>query len=203
MVLGKKKYSGMAVALSVTVIFFISISCSGDKKEFVKGFEDIKAVPSMVSDSVTTLVSDSGRIKYRVFTQKWEMYDKAKDPYWFFPQKVHFERFNDEMKVESVIECDTARYFTRRKLWELKNNVKITNLQGDKFETQSMYWDQRQQIVYSDSFIRIEQEKVILSGIGFQSNQEMTKYTIFKPNGPILLDSDKPDSLQMDPNMAK
>ena len=103
------------------------------------------------------------------------------------------------MVVESVLDCDTARYFTGKKLWELKKNIRIVNLEGKLFESQLLYWDERSQRVYSDSFIRIEEKKVILSGYGFESNQTFTKYRIFKPNGPIDMESDQPDSLQMDP----
>ena len=151
----------------------------------------------MTTDSVTTLISDSGRIRYRVLTPLWKIYDKAYEPYWLFPKRLHLERFDDSLRVESVIECDTAKYYTRRRLWELKGNVLIVNLQGETFETSLLYWDQRIAKVYSDSFIRIEQRDVILSGIGFESNQTMTKYTIFKPNGPIYLDNEQPDSLAM------
>lgn len=190
----------MAVALVVTVLLFLSASCSKKNDDFAASFTDRGNVPGMYTDSVTTLISDSGRIRYRILSKEWIIYDKSNEPFWFFPKKLHFERFDDSMKVESVMDCDTARYFSRQRLWEFKNNIRIINMQGDVFETQLLYWDQRQQRIYSDSFIRIEQKKMILSGYGFESNQTFTKYNIFKPNGPIDMDSDQPDSLQMDPN---
>jgi len=193
----------MAVALCVAVLPFLSVSCNKESKEFVPSFSKRDTVPGMYTDSVTTLISDSGRIRYRVVARVWKIFDKAYEPFWLFPEKIHFERFDDSLRVESVIECDTARYYSRRRLWELKNNVLIINLEGETFETSLMYWDQRNGRVFSDSFIRIEQKDVILSGIGFESNQTMTKYTIFKPNGPIYLDSDEPDSLKMDPKAVK
>jgi len=192
---------GIAVTLVVTVLLFLSISCSRKNNDFVPTFKDRGAVPGLNTDSVTTLVSDSGKIRYRIFSEEWKIYDKGKEPYWFFPKKLHFERFNDSMQVESMMDCDTARYFSRRRLWEFKNNVRIVNMEGELFESQLLYWDQRDQRVYSDSFIRIEQKKAILSGYGFESNQTFTKYRIFKPVGPIDMDSDQPDSLQMDPNL--
>ena len=187
---------------SLILLFFLLLpslmtSCRKEAKEFLPAFGPRDTVPAMTTDSVTTLISDSGRIRYRVLTPLWKIYDKAYEPYWLFPKRLHLERFDDSLRVESVIECDTAKYYTRRRLWELKGNVLIVNLQGETFETSLLYWDQRIAKVYSDSFIRIEQRDVILSGIGFESNQTMTKYTIFKPNGPIYLDNEQPDSLAM------
>ena len=37
--------------------------------------------------------------------------------------------------------------------------------------------------VYSDKFMRIEQEDKIITGIGFESNQDMTQYKIFNSQG--------------------
>jgi LPS export ABC transporter protein LptC len=193
--------SGIMSPLLVILLLFFS--CAQENKEFVAGFSDRKQVASMRTDSVTTLISDSGRIRYRVITEKWEVFDQASDPYWYFPSRVYFERFDDSMRVESVVRCDTATYFSRRRLWVLKKNVHITNLNGDVFETPLMYWDQRAQRVYSDSFIRIEKENILLSGYGFESNQTLTKYTIFKPNGPITLDETEADSTIVEQDTLK
>lgn len=179
---------GMLSALLVLVLPCMLLSCVRENKEFVPSFGSRDTVPGMFTDSVTTLISDSGRIRYRVLTPVWKVFDKADEPYWFFPERVHLERFDDSLRVESVIECDTARFFVRRNLWELKNNVLIVNLEGETFETSVLYWDQRAGKVYSDSFIRIEQKNAILTGVGFESNQTMTKYSIKKPNGPIYLE---------------
>jgi LPS export ABC transporter protein LptC len=194
---------GLAAALGVAALMFLPAACTSDKPEYVSRFKDRAAVAGMFSDSVTTLISDSGRIRYRVVTEVWKIYDKAADPYWYFPKKIYFERFNDSLKTESLVQADTARYYTRRKLWVLRKKVKLVNLKGETFETALLYWDQRQQRIYSDSFIRIEQNNQVLTGYGFESNESLTKYNIFKPEGIFPLDSAKPDSLQMDTKAKK
>lgn len=142
----------------------------------------------MFTDSVTTLISDSGIIRYRVVSEVWKVYDKAVEPYWYFPKKVFFERFNDSLKTESLVQSDTAKYFIRRKLWELRKNVTLINLRGDKFETSLLYWDQLSRRIYSDSFIRIEQGDQVMMGYGFESNEQLTVYHIRKPMGDFPVD---------------
>ncbi len=63
-----------------------------------------------------------------------------------------------------------------------------------------VYWDQRTQRIYSDEFIRIEQPDRIITGHGFESNQQMTVYTIRKPEGIFYVDEEAAaaDSLQTD-----
>ena len=79
-------------------------------------------------------------------------------------------------------------------------NVHIQNLKGEQFDTELLYWDQRAQRIYSDEFIRIEQPDRIITGHGFESNQQMTVYTIRKPEGIFYVDEETAaaDSLQTD-----
>ena len=57
------------------------------------------------------------------------------------------------------------------------------NRQGEKFETPKMMWDQQTHRVYSDTSIHITRENSIIEGVGFDSNEQMTQYTILNPTG--------------------
>jgi LPS export ABC transporter protein LptC len=81
------------------------------------------------------------------------------------------------------VEADYAYYNEPAQRWTLRGNVKALNLEGEQFETPLLYWDQKSECVYSDSSIVITREASIIVGVGFRSNQEMTKYTILKPKG--------------------
>lgn len=161
----------------------------------IPNFADRSKVPGMWLDSVTTLISDSGIIRYRVVTAKWDAFDKANDPYWFFPEKVYFERFNDTLVIESTVESDTAWYYYDRKMWVLRKNVKVRNLSGETFETTLLYWDQNTHRVYSDTaFIRICQSSQVLTGHGFESNESMTNYTINEIEGMFPVDKEETEA---------
>ncbi len=189
------KYTGITVAFFVTVILFLPLSCKREKTDILPNFNSRDSGPGMRAESIVTLISDSGRIRYKVITASWLIYDQLPDPYWFFPEKIYFERFDDSLRIESIVRSDTARYYTKRKLWELKNNVQVMNLAGEKFETPLLYWDQNLHKIYSDSFIRIEQQDWISTGIGFESNESMTKYSILNSQGnfPIDPEEENPD----------
>ena len=61
--------------------------------------------------------------------------------------------------------------------------MKIESVEGKKFETSLLFFDQKEEKVYSDKYIRIEEEDKIITGIGFESNQDMTRYKIFNSQG--------------------
>lgn len=139
--------------------------------------------PTMVTDSVNSFVSDSGITRYQIEAPTWLMFDEADEPYWIFPQGLQLNQFDDAMNVAAVMVADTARYFSRMKLWKLDGNVRMRRAGGEKFLTRQLFWDQRNHKVYSDSFIHIERPDRILEGYGFTSNEQITAYTIRRPTG--------------------
>jgi len=198
-----KNRLGFTGAWGVIFLMLLSVACSKEKKDFLPKFKDRSVIPGMYTDSVTMLISDSGRVRYRVIAEIWEVFDKVSDPYSYFPKKVYFERFNDSLKTESIVQCDTARYFSNRKLWELKKNVKLINLKGEKFETSLLYWDERDQRIYSDSFIRIEKLDRVIEGYGFESNQTLTKWHILNPSGEFPMDSEESKPMENEVKASK
>ena len=74
----------------------------------------------------------------------------------------------------------------------LISNVHIRSQRGDKFDTDLLFWDEKQERVYSDKFIRIEQEDKIITGYGFESNQQMTEYQIYNNTGIFTVEDTAP-----------
>lgn len=173
-------------------------SCSSKKKELAAAILERDSLPVMKTLGVTTLVSDSGITRYRVTTEEWLMFDKKNPPYWAFEKGVYLEKFDSLYRVDASIKADTAYFYERKKLWDLRGNVSIRSLKGEKFDTQQLFWDQNKQKVYSDKFIRIEQQDKIITGYGFESNQQMTKYTIRDTEGIFPVEDHPKDSLKTD-----
>ena len=98
------------------------------------------------------------------------------------------EKFDTLFRIDASIKADTAYYYEIKKLWELKGNVQILSQRGDKFETQQLFWDEKKEKVYSDKFIRIEQEDKSITGYGFESNQELTEYEIKNTTGMFTIE---------------
>jgi LPS export ABC transporter protein LptC len=138
---------------------------------------------ALVAHDVNTTISDSGIIRYRIKAPIWNIYDKADTPHWEFPDGIYLEKFNAKLDADATVEADYAYYNEPIQLWTLRGNVKVLNLEGEQFETPLLYWDQKSESVYSDSTIVITREASVIIGIGFRSNQEMTKYTILRPTG--------------------
>ena len=177
-------YNQLSIIVVLTMVLSCFISCLAKKdKPRVDAVEDRGAMPVLLVDTVNTLISDSGITRYRIRTTRWEIYDKAQPPYWEFPQGIYLEKFNESLEAQAYLEADYAHYNEEEQLWELDGNVHALNLEGEKFETPQLFWNQKSERVYSDSTIKITRETSIITGIGFESNQTMTRYTIRNPQG--------------------
>ena len=182
----------ITVALWVTVMFILFPSCGGKKKDFAAAIDEKDSLPDMTTTGVTTLISDSGLIRYKIITEEWLIYSQRNPSFWAFEKGIYLEKFDTLFRIDASIKADTAYFFEPKKLWELRGNVHIQNLNGDKFDTEQMFWDQREERIYSDKNIRVEQVDKILTGKGFSSNQNMTEYQVYENTGIFTVEDTEP-----------
>ena len=175
----------------ISFIFLFCLICvlagchKEDEKQQTTDEElDLSTIPGMVTHDVSMLVSDSGKIKYHATAPVWYRYDlDKKNPYQYFPDGLFLDQIDMQKNVVGHIQADTAYNFENTDLWHLINNVKIYNVQGERFTTNDLYWDARNHKVYSDSFIHIERNYDILEGYGFTSNDNFTEYEVRQTTG--------------------
>ncbi len=156
-------------------------ACGDNQRTYVPNIGDGRSTPTMATTDVVTMISDSGYTRYRVATPLWQMFEDCDSPYWRFPHGLELDQYDLSMQPESHIECDSAVYFSQRRLWRLDGRVMMVNTLRDSFMTEQLFWDQLQRRMYSDSFIHIVRTDRIIEGYGFESNQNMTKYTVRRP----------------------
>lgn len=171
------------IPMIVVMLLLLSASCSKENKEVVEVVFNPENSYTMKTTDMSTLISDSGITRYRANAKIWLMFSKATEPYWYFPEGIYLEKFDTLFQAEATVKSDTAYYYDKKDLWKLVGNVEIKNLEGEYFETSELFWDGAEEKIYSDKFIRIEQKEQTITGIGFESNQNMTKYKIFNTTG--------------------
>ena len=184
----------------VVVMLLFFVSCKERDDNIVAFNYDPEVVPTLITETFTTLISDSGVTQYKLVADKWMVFDKAKEPFQFFPSGLYFERFTPDFEVEATVVADTAWYYTEKELWKLKSNVHVENMQGEEFESEELFWDGKNGRVYSDKYIEIKRGDTRLKGYGFESNESMTNYRIFRPHDGLLpfKDENQTDSLASD-----
>ena len=183
------RFSGVAVAFAVALVVMFS-GCKEDGKLGVASRIDPGKMPSMSTVNVSTLISDSGITQYKIVSPLWNVYDEVDTPYWNFPKGIYLQKFDRQFNVIASVAADSAKFFRLQNLWKLDGNVELHKEPGELFLTQQLFWDQRRNRLYSDSFIHIETPDRMLEGHGFESNDQLTKYSIRKPTGIFPVSED-------------
>lgn len=174
----------IVIVSTLVVLTMTMLACRrGDANISEVSIASRESLPVLDANNVSTLISDSGITRYRINADRWQIFDKAQPSYWDFPHGIYIEKFDEELNVNASLRSDYARYDEEAQIWRLEGNVYAVNQEGEIFETPLLFWNQRTERVYSDSAIRITRASSVINGIGFDSNQEMTRYTIMKPTG--------------------
>lgn len=141
---------------------------------------------------ITLLYNEEGQQRIKL-TAPQIVQHKIDDAYVEFPEGLNVWFYNDSMQTVSTL---TARYAIRyeKELQTIfRDSVVIHNRLGEEVYTEEMTWDEGEEKVYSDKFVRIITPDKRLTGKGFEANQEFTDYTIQQITGQVYVQSDQTD----------
>ena len=186
-------------AISLTSICLFP-SCTEEEVQYADAIENRDSLPMLMSIGVSTLISDSGIISYRLITEDWYLYDRTRPRRWSFEKGLFMEKFNKSFEIEAYINCDTAYYNTDDRIWELRGRVSVRNSRGETFKTSKLFWDQTKKMIYSDQYMEINGIDRRLSGYNFYSNEQMTDYEIHSSKGAFPV-SENPERPHPDPSI--
>lgn len=158
-------------------------SCSDVKEHTAPPIYDRDSVSMMTSYGVNTLISDSGVIKYRIVTERWDVNTVKNPSRWTFEKGVFFEQFDEKFHVQAYIQADTAWYYDQKKLWHLRGRVRIRNINGLIYESEELYWDGLKHELYSNVFSKVVTPERSLEGTYFLSDEQMRHYTVTNSKG--------------------
>ncbi len=134
------------------------------------------SIAGLKANKVTTVVSDSGITRYRIYAEQWDIYDKTKEPYWEFPKGLHFERFDQTLHIDANFHSNYAKFLSEKELWEFLGQVKAINIEGKMFETEHLFWNQSNKKIYSDTIVKVTLPTKVLYLNEFTANEDLTEY---------------------------
>ena len=185
----------IAVAAATAIL-----SCTEPVEHTAPAIHDRDSVSVMTSYGVNTLISDSGVIKYKIVTERWDVNTVREPSCWTFEKGVFFEQFDQQFHVEAYVQADTAWYFDQKKLWHLRGRVRIRNVNGLLYESQELWWDGLRHELYSNVFSKVTTPERTLQGTYFLSDERMTHYTVSNSKGSFTTeDIEKKEESQSAP----
>tara|TARA_B100000427_G_C15496742_1_gene590160 strand:- start:1254 stop:1784 length:531 start_codon:yes stop_codon:yes gene_type:complete len=101
-------------------------------------------------------------------------------------KNVNVDLFDENFKHNSLIKSESAIINEKENRIKTFGDVVVISEDGKKLLTDSLSWDNNQDIIYTESNLQfITSNKDTLYGTGFKSNIDLTNWNIFKPRGTI------------------
>ena len=179
------------IGLVLLTASYAMVSCSEEREHTAPAIHDRDSVPVMTTYGVNTLISDSGVIKYRIVTERWEINENRKPSRWTFNKGILLTQFDLKKHVVGYIQCDSAVYFDKDRRWELRGRVRILTAQGLTFYSNELYWDERNHEMWSYSYSHLKTPDKELQGNWFRSDEQMTNYEIRQTRGWGIFSKDE------------
>lgn len=179
--------------------YFLIFSCSNDPEHAPAVLNEKDSTVFMRSRGISTLISDSGVIRYKLVTEEWDILTNTNPPSWQFLKGLLMERFDEGFHIDLHVEADTA-YLHEQRLWELRGRVVIHNIEGTLFRTEELFWDMNEHRMWSDQYMHIRTPDKELEGTSFRSNEQMTDYYVSESRGafPVSEVQNKEDDVPKD-----
>ncbi|MCH8903301.1 MAG: LPS export ABC transporter periplasmic protein LptC [Bacteroidetes bacterium] len=186
----KANTSYLILIISISLVLY---SCENDIKTVNLIAGQGEALVERGKD-VEILYSDSGFIHIMIKAPTVISY-KSKEPYTEMPDGVEIYFYGPDREVESFITADYGIRYEDEEIMKVRGNVIAQNSKGEKLNAEELIWDEKEEKIYSDKFVKIQTEDEIIYGEGFEANQEFTDYKIKNIKGTInIVESDTTDT---------
>ena len=179
---------------TASAVAFVVYSCKGKLAEAESLI--LEDTPVQTVDNMFIIHSENGKIQLRMEADLMERYERDTVSYELFPKGFSVYGYTDNELLETEIVSDKARhlkYKDGREKWEAFGNVVVRNLiKQEVMETDTLYWDQKNEKIFTDCYVRMYSPDGFMQGYGMESDQRARNSIILKPfnsYGIIVQDS--------------
>mgnify|MGYP006050785867 FL=1 len=184
----------MKMTATATAVAFVVYSCKGKLAE--ADTLDLSETPVQIVDDMFIIQSENGVVKMRAEAPRMEKYERDTLDYELFPDGFFVYGYDESGKLETEIVADNARhlkYEDGRESWEAFGNVVVKNLINQEvMETDTLYWDQKNEKIYTHCYVRMYSPDGFMQGYGMESDQRARSsilYNNFNNYAIIVKDS--------------
>ena len=168
---------------TAAAVAFVVYSCKGKLAEAES--INIKETPVQIVDDMFIVQSKNGKMQMRAQAPLMEKYERDSLKYELFPEGFFVYGYTEEGLLETEIVADNAKHMKHdngEESWSAFGNVVVKNLiKQEVMETDTLYWDQKNEKIYTNCYVRMYSPQGFMQGYGMESDQRARNSIIFKP----------------------
>lgn len=168
---------------TAAAVAFIVYSCKGKLGEADSIV--LAETPVQTVEGMFIVQSENSVMQMRAEAPLMQKFERDTLYYELFPKGFYVYGYTDEGMLETEIVADNARhlkYTDGRESWEAFGNVVVKNLiNHEVMETDTLYWDQKNEKIYTDCYVKLYSPKGFMQGYGLESDQRARDNVILSP----------------------
>lgn len=200
--IGSSRHTGIyRMVATAFVVATIAVSCKNKIAETEQ--IDLKATPSQVVENIVIVQSRNSKTEYRMQAPLLERYDSdPKDSYDLFPKGLNVYGYNEEGLLETSIVSDEAKHTIKdgEEMWSAYGNVVVKNfIKGEQMETDTIFWDQKEEKIYTHCYVKLFSPQGLMQGIGMESDEMARNAVLLNPfDGYAVINNDSTEVTYVD-----
>ncbi|MBR4441472.1 MAG: LPS export ABC transporter periplasmic protein LptC [Bacteroidales bacterium] len=170
------------------------VSACSSKMEQLNNYNVDATFPQQSVDNLDLKYYSSHKMKVTVTAPQADDYEQGDlASYMEFPKGVDVIFFDEEMNQKSRLVADYAIYYKKKRLYEARRNVVVTNDDGTTLKTEQLFCDENKQKIFSVKRVSVVQpgDGFAIDGkSGFESDLTFKNYKFLDVNGVVQLQNE-------------
>lgn len=169
---------------SVLTLATVVVSCRGklDKADEI----NLGETPLQTLENMFAVQTRNGNVRMRMEAGVMQNFDNDTATWELFPKGVSVYGYNEEGLLETVLVANQGRHTVRKsdkdELWAAFGNVVIHNVINlQTMETDTVYWDQKTEEIYTDCYVKLYSPDGFMQGYGMRSDDHARNAILHNP----------------------
>ena len=178
------------------LLFFSALlvlsSCSS-KMDQLNNYNIDATFPQQSVENLALKYYSSHKMRTTVTAPQADDYERGDVAYLEFPKGVDVIFYDEELHQKSRLTADYAVYYKKKKLYEARRNVVITNEDSTTLKTEQIFCDEGKQKIFSVKRVTVAQpgDGFSIDGkSGFESDLTFKNYKFLDVNGVVQLQNE-------------
>lgn len=183
-----KQTHKIVAVIALMAATFLFHGCVNDSEKIQQVSQNEVTMPLTVQKDIVYEYSDSSRIRLRIESPEVQDFSHEDEPYLLFPKGIDVTFFDKLGKPESKLRANYAKRLNKKELWEGRGDVQVENNQGHKLFTEQLFWNEKDQKIFTEEFVKIVKDDEVIMGTGMEADQSFESYTMGNISGELRID---------------
>ena len=183
----EKIIRSIALLLCIAMLF----SCNNDMRN-LQQLSIQKKFPQGEAFDFKLVYTDSTKVVAVVTSKLNKDFTNQRMPYSEFPEGVKVE-FYDQARHKNIVEANYGIIYPSSDMVELRDNVVLTTYDGKKLKTSQLFWDQKEDWIFTDREFSFTDETkgTVTNGIGMDFDKKFSTVKAHKTTGILAIEDNE------------